>query len=439
MTEWIGEIVDRGIRRPAYAADRWVEDWSAERFTEFGLTDVRKEPVEVDRWDPGPATLELLSGGQSFSGFPLPHAAAGVIEGELALVGSDSPAGSLAGRIAVSELDLIRSPQSAVRRLASATYDPAGDFETLEQVLPFGPRFQDVMEPAIAAGAAGFVGLLTGFPWDTCDYYVPYDAIARPIPGLWLSGSAGRALLDLLATPPVAARLAVESERERAISHNVIGTLPGTGDEWVIVASHHDAPWASAVEDGSGIAMVLAQARYWSSVPSNQRPHNLLFMLTSGHMAAAAGTNAFVRKHAPLLEHTVLEVHLEHAARRCVGANGELVRTDEPEVRWWFTSQNPMLESSVQAALAREDLRRSLVFRPDVFFENPPTDGGPFHAAGVPLVNFLTAPMYLFDSRDTLDKVHEASLEPVSRSVVQIIDSTAGVTATQMRAGVVRS
>jgi hypothetical protein len=47
--------------------------------------------------------------------------------------------------------------------------------------------------------------------------------------------------------------------------------------------------------------------------------------------------------------------------------------------------------------------------------------------------------MYLFDSRDTLDKVHEASLEPVSRAVVQIIESTAGVSADQMRADVVPS
>jgi hypothetical protein len=43
----------------------------------------------------------------------------------------------------------------------------------------------------------------------------------------------------------------------------------------------------------------------------------------------------------------------------------------------------------------------------------------------------------LFDSRDTLDKIHEASLEPVSRAVVRIIVSTAGVSAAQMRGGVI--
>jgi hypothetical protein len=51
-------------------------------------------------------------------------------------------------------------------------------------------------------------------------------------------------------------------------------------------------------------------------------------------------------------------------------------------------------------------------------------------------VNFLAAPMYLFDAQDTPDKIHEASMEPVTRAAIRIIASTAGVSAVQMRAGV---
>ena len=163
----------------------------------------------------------------------------------------------------------------------------------------------------------------------------------------------------------------------------------------------------------------------------------MLFVLMAGHMFGAAGTNGFIDAHQELIDQVVLEVHLEHAARQAVGEGDELVATDEPEVRWWFTSQNPELQASVLQAITDEELHRSLVMRPDVFFEAPPTDGAAFHLAGVPLVHFLTAPMYLFDSRDTIDKIHEPSLEPVSRAVVQIIESTAGVTAAQMRAGIV--
>jgi hypothetical protein len=74
---------------------------------------------------------------------------------------------------------------------------------------------------------------------------------------------------------------------------------------------------------------------------------------------------------------------------------------------------------------------------PTVFGDRPTTDGGDFHLAGVPIVNYLTAPFYLFDSMDTLDKIHRPSLVPVTRAAVRIIEGTAGVSAAEMRAGVV--
>jgi hypothetical protein len=52
-------------------------------------------------------------------------------------------------------------------------------------------------------------------------------------------------------------------------------------------------------------------------------------------------------------------------------------------------------------------------------------------------VNFLTAPFYLFDAMDTMDKIHRPSLVPVTRAAVRIIESTAGVSAAEMRAGAV--
>jgi hypothetical protein len=81
-------------------------------------------------------------------------------------------------------------------------------------------------------------------------------------------------------------------------------------------------------------------------------------------------------------------------------------------------------------------VQRAFIMPPDVFGEFPTTDGGFYHMSGVPLVNFLAAPMYLFDAQDTPDKIHEASMEPVTRAAIRIIASTAGVSAAQMRAGV---
>jgi hypothetical protein len=77
-----------------------------------------------------------------------------------------------------------------------------------------------------------------------------------------------------------------------------------------------------------------------------------------------------------------------------------------------------------------------MILAPDAFGTQPPTDGAFYHLAGVP-VNFLTAPFYLFDEMDTLDKVDRDNLESLTRATIRIVDSTAGVSTAELRAGVV--
>ncbi|WP_157248341.1 M28 family metallopeptidase [Nonomuraea typhae] len=425
MMAWIETVTSRGIRRPGYPADDWTAAWAAERFTEFGLHDVRLAPVELPFWRPVTASLAVRpdtgpSRGVRVAASALPYTT------PKAVVSAPVSREVVPGAIVVPEYAFTELPQSYVRDLATAVHDPEGVFGELVQTLPFQLDYLDVIQGVMDGGAAAFAGALTGVPWETRDYYVPYDAVHRDLPAVWLSGGDARRVLDLVDAGPCTGTLTVEAETGPAVSHNVIGTLPGRSDQWVIIGSHHDAPWASAVEDASGIALVLAAARYWAGVPERDRPHNLIFLLTAGHMAHAAGTRAFIETHRDLLGDVVLQLHLEHAARRCVVVDGELAPTADPEPRWWFTTRKPELESLVAGALVAEDLRRSFVLPPDVFSPMPPTDGAFFHPEGVPLVHFLSAPMYLFDSADTLDKVHEPSLEPLTRAAIRIVEGTAG-------------
>jgi hypothetical protein len=432
---WIEEVVSHGIRRPGYPADRWAEGWLQERFREIGLEQVRAEPVELASWEPRDARLTVSAGSESFElpCFPLPHSSP--ITGlEAEIVAFDADAPSLAkDSLALCDVTLNRIRHSVLRGLATWSYDPDGTYEHGSQILPFGRQVMHVMEPAINAGAAAFIGVLAGYPGDSYEYYVPYDAVAREIPGVWVSGSSGVRLRELIATGPLRARLEVDSTREPIVSYNIIGELPGADEEVVIIGSHHDGPWTSAVEDGSGIALVLAQAEYWSRVPQHERPHRLVFLLNAGHMAGGAGQRTFVESHEPELERVVLELHLEHAANELTDEGSELRATGQPESRWWFTSRIPRLENAVQSAIEAEDLRRSLIMPPTVFGPQPTTDAAAFYTAGVPIVNFLAAPFYLFDSMDTIDKIHRPSLVPVTRAAIRIVASTSGVSAAAMR------
>jgi hypothetical protein len=47
------------------------------------------------------------------------------------------------------------------------------------------------------------------------------------------------------------------------------------------------------------------------------------------------------------------------------------------------------------------------------------------------IVNFLTAPLYLFDEIDTLDKVDYGNLVPLTRVTIRIVQATATISAAQ--------
>jgi hypothetical protein len=439
---WIEEVFSHGVRRPGDPADRWAQEWLQDQFRTFGLERVRAEPVQVPYWEPRQAKLTITATAfrrdkvsvLSIPCFPLPHAAAiDSLDGDL--VGFD-PAQPEAVKGAFSLYDVIlsRVPQTVLESRATWSFDPDETYASTRQVLPFGREIQNVMDPSIAAGAVGFIGVLRDYPGDSCDYYVPYDALERPIPGVWIASSHGERLRERLAAGPVRATLSVDSVREIITAYNIVGELPGADDETVIIGSHHDGPWASAVEDGSGISLVLAQAAYWSRVPEAERPHRLLFLLNAGHMAGGAGQRTFVEEHAAELDSVVLELHLEHAANEFSDETGVLAPTGLPESRWWFTSLIPQLQDAVRSAIEAEDLRRSMIVPPTMFGPKPTTDGADFYLAGVPLVNYLTAPFYLFDAMDTLDKIHRPSLVPITRAAIHIIESTTGVSAAAMRA-----
>lgn len=438
----IETIFSQGVRRPGYAADRWAETFSLERFRACGLERVRLEPVTLPYWQPRSYALHVYgpSGETELPCFPLPHSAPlAARDFELAVYDAASPA-SVRGKCALDDVALLRLPPAALASGAltdgvagSRVFDPRGTFDGALQVLPFGAPIQHVMEPAIEAGAAAYIGCLSGYPGDSCEYYVPYDAVPRPIPGVWIRGSDGARLRELLSRGAVRVRLHVDAVREKITSYNVVGELPGADDEIVVIGSHHDGPWSSAVEDASGMALVFAQAEYWSRLPLRERPHRLVFLLNGGHMAGGAGCRAFLEAHAAEVERIVLEIHLEHAAAEFTERGGALVPTGEPETRWLFTTRSARLEAAVAAALAAEGLDRALILPPDALGPHPTTDGGFFHLHGVPLVNYLTAPFYLFDAMDTLDKIHQPSLVPLTRATIRLIESTAGVSAAAMR------
>lgn len=434
---WISEITAQGIRRPAYPADRWTEEHCLRWFRELGMENARLEPFRVNRWEPNRWSLQAWNKGERASSafdiacFPVPYTLpAHDVTAEL--VAFDGR-GAARGNALFVHRELPRLPYEGFLTAATAWYDPEHTFRGYEQVLPFSTGRAEEIDAMIAAGASAFIGSVGAYPGDCCEQYAPYRGEALESSGVWVSGNSGLQVEEMLARGPVSIRLNVESEMRAAESNNVLGELPGADEELVVVGSHHDGPWMSAVEDASGVALVLAQAEYWSRVPREDCPHRMLFLLQGGHMAGGAGHKAFTALHSGEMERMVLSVHLEHAAAECVESEGVLRTTGRPEPRWWFTSRIPTLEKTVLEAIELERLARSVVLHPGVFGGHLPTDASGFNDARVPLVSFLSAPFYLFDSQDTLEKVDRENLSSLTRATIRIIESTCGQSAKSMR------
>ncbi|MCB0977795.1 MAG: M28 family peptidase [Acidimicrobiales bacterium] len=442
---WIEEVFSHGVRRPGYDADVWAEQFIAEQFRDFGLESVRLELANLTRWTPHDCSVRFVTSDgttREIDAFPLPHApAVADLEVELVVFDDDHPE-LAAGKAALVDAPLLSAAPATFAHMnvdpddtEPRVYDPDGTFADESHLLPFTRFVQDVTDSTAAAGAAVFLGTLTGYPADSFRYYVPYTGEPGAIPGVWISGTDGAWLRERAAEGPVTVHISIDVTDEPFVSHNVVGELPGADDEVVMIGSHHDGPWSSAVEDGTGIALVLAQAKFWATQPPEARPHRLVFVVQAGHMCGAAGLHAYIETHRDVLEQVVLAVHLEHAALDAVERDGELVVSDRCTPRWFFTSRNPNLERSVFDSIVAEDLRRSMLLVPDAIGPRPTTDGSYYFDEGVPIVQFLSAPFYLFDEMDTLDKVDRTNLLPLTRAAVRIVESTRGVSASAMRAG----
>ena len=437
MMAWITTIYQQGIRRPGYDADYWVEIWIEEKLKNFGFNQITLQPLKIKKWKAENPKLQIWKKSipddvLEIPCFPIPYtASAKDVNGQV----TKNQYEDLNGKIILNRLNLIKLPTSSLKNLSNKYYDPKNEFGSLDQLMPTG-FFNNLMQDAIHRRASAFIGYISNYPWETQDYYAPYDALEKKIPGVWISPKNGRKLNKLLLNHPIHAKINYEAQIERVQTNNIYGILEGTSDEWVIISTHHDAPWASATEEASGIALVLAQAKYWSQIPKKDRPFNLLFLWNCAHMAGGKGGRFFIKKNKKLLDKVVVTIVLEHVARDCKIQNAKLIPTDDPVVRWWFTTKNLELQNITLEAIKKEDLYRSIIMPTEGFpprSKSPPTDAAQFHLAGVPIISLLSAPPYLFDPADTLDKVHLSSLEPITRAVIYIIQRLKGITASETR------
>ena len=131
-------------------------------------------------------------------------------------------------------------------------------------VLNHSVNYDQTVARAYEKGAAA-VGIVYGI----ADNYAVWEG-TRGRPGFQIGYEDGKVLRELLGQgQPVKLKYRVDSEMRPGLkSASVWGSLKGTGDEDVLVIAHLDAYFEGAIDNSSGLAVMMGLAEHFSKVPA---------------------------------------------------------------------------------------------------------------------------------------------------------------------------
>jgi hypothetical protein len=190
---------------------------------------------------------------------------------------------------------------------------------------------------------------------------------------------------------------------------NVIGMLPGTGTETVIVGAHRDhfgrpggILFPGADDNASGTAVILEVARALAKV--DQLPtRTILFVSFSGEERDLLGSRLYASRPIAPLNSTKAMINIDHAG---VG-NG------------WLTVGITDLEKSV---LQKAGQAAEVHDKVDLYGFFPGGDHVPFKEAGVPTVTVVSGGVHphFHQPTDTADTIDPSILNNVARYVLAV-------------------
>ena len=199
-----------------------------------------------------------------------------------------SPTGDVTGPVVA----LNGAPGTAERPGAGCA---PGDYPDLPQsavvlVPPGGCFRRDQLLAAQQAGAGAFVTYSPGVPEGVLLRPTLGRAEGLTIPGAWVSEEAAAALAAAAGDD---AHLVLTARTENRPTRSVVGELPGSGDEVVLLGAHLDSvvDGPGANDDGSGVAALLEIAR---SLGSDGRRATVRVAFWSGEELGLLGSSRYV-------------------------------------------------------------------------------------------------------------------------------------------------
>lgn len=297
IRENLTHLCDRiGGRLSGTKSGAMAEAFAARRFREYGLQDVHAEPFELLGWERGEMNCQVSS--------PLRKQIGAVALG-------NSPSTSTEGVFA-SVVDVGFGSAGEFEKKGEAV---RGRIALVRSGAPPGHRSIHRVEKMTLSEKHGALAMVfvNGRPGNLPQAGTCQMGRIAPIPGIGVSKEEGDWIARLVAEgEEVRMRIRAMNRSGPATAANVVGEIPGTGDEIVVVGAHLDS-WdlgQGAIDNGTGSAVVLEVARVLGSLDEKPR-RTIRFVLFMGEEFGLYGSKAYVKAHESELDRIAFLMNLD--------------------------------------------------------------------------------------------------------------------------------
>lgn len=329
--------------------DRMTSDYMLGRFQEIGLEQVRRQEFDLPpQWLPQSWDADLEANGKSTpltSAYPISFSlgtGAVPLEAEAVWVGLGTAADFI-GRDVAGKAVMIETWPTPGGLSHSAAWNGA-----INRALKSGASMAFIVN----AFPGNVTHLIQCCGWAPGSYVAP---ALTTIPGMALGnrdGSSVREAIEKGEHPKIKLRLDVKMQ-EGLKTNNVWGVLPGLTDENILVMAHHDAFFDGALDNASGMAMLLEIAKYYAAIAKSERRRTMVFLDDSLHHSPGMAGSTWVRENMhDFLAKTAFIVNCEHpAATETYLVGPGLMTSDGVAAARWFASGSDAFKSLVARTL----------------------------------------------------------------------------------------
>lgn len=395
LRELVRSVAGFGLRSTASQPHSNTIDWIEANLRRMPNLVIQSDSYEIDRWQPTPLAKDapgrdlIASGSLSVldeQGRTREVPIAGAVPYSLPTPKADRfndlvylPEGTAITRANSKDKVIVRYVGSSALPYAAflaLSYYVTPDLlprMTSQYDRPYlftdAPMAQEIVDAGVA-GAKGMV-LVFNLPKEQiAGYFDPHRGTHFVLPAVFVGAEEGE-LLKSLAIQNGKASVAIEAERDKAPTRNLIATLVGQSEEKIVVTTNTDGnTW---VQENSNAAL-LALIDYMSRRPLECRPKTIEFVFGTAHLhISKEGTFRYATQlnkdydegkvaFAMVVEHLGTKEILPQP-RSDGGPGQELAFTGKMEPTAWFASESPALFGATVNAVKKHNLPQTAVLR----------------------------------------------------------------------------